>query len=155
MQHSNLRGYIIVLGAAGVLGFPVVFQQAAAAVQPPREVRIDILEDRYGPVLFDHELHDGYASCVECHHHVAGAPPSDPLCLPCHKEGRDLAEIGCRRCHAVDRYAAGQTGKTGRTMVYHDDTPGLIGAYHLNCISCHTVIGTGPTGCEGCHEKHR
>jgi len=125
---------------------------ADGGADPPVEVQIEILSERYEPVLFDHELHDGYASCVECHHHTTADPPSDPNCLPCHREGAELAEVGCSDCHLVDRYAARDDGDD--MPAYHNDTPGLIGAYHLNCISCHRAID-GPVGCEDCHTRKK
>lgn len=151
MKCDDLRNYVIFSGVCIVLGFSVTVLYAAGIAQPPEEVRIEVLTDKYEPVLFDHALHDGYASCVECHHHVISAPPSDPLCLPCHSDGKELAAVGCGDCHLVDRYATQNIQKT--KLTYHNDTPGLIGAYHLNCISCHRVIGTGPVGCEECHAK--
>lgn len=155
MQRTNLGNYAILLGACIACGVSGGVLYAAGVADPPEEVRIEILAEKYEPVTFDHALHDGYASCVECHHHVTGAPPSDPVCLPCHSEGKELAEVGCRDCHLVNRYAQKDSGKTDHALIYHNDKPGLIGAYHLNCISCHRVIGTGPVGCEECHTRKR
>jgi hypothetical protein len=155
MKQTKVWNIAILLGVSLALCFSVAALQAAGVAQPPDEVRIDALAEKYEPVVFDHALHDSYASCVECHHHVISAPPSDPVCLPCHSEGKELVSVGCRDCHPVDRYAAHKVKKTGRIQTYHNDTPGLIGAYHQNCISCHRVVGTGPTGCEECHKKVR
>lgn len=151
MKRNNAEICVVFLGICMVLGVLASNLCASGVAQPPDEVRISFLSDIYEPVLFDHALHDGYASCVECHHHVIVDPPSDPVCLPCHNEGKELAAVGCSDCHPVDRYAAQQN--PANKLIYHNDTPGLIGAYHRNCISCHRVIGTGPVGCEECHAK--
>lgn len=153
MKRTDIKNYLILSGVIISLGISGDVLSAGDVVQPPEVVRIEVLASTYEPVLFDHALHDGYASCVECHHHVIGAPPSDPVCLRCHQEGKELAAVGCRDCHPVNRYASNGTEQTERAPGYHDDTPGLIGAYHQNCIACHRVIGTGPTGCEECHKK--
>lgn len=125
----------------------------ATGIRPPAgHVVIDNLAGRFEPVSFDHELHDSYANCVECHHHTVGAPPSDLTCLPCHRSGIVGEPIRCQACHHVDRFSHSYLEELDATTQYHIDTPGLLGAYHLNCISCHEVIGTGPTDCRGCHD---
>lgn len=125
----------------------------AAGVQPPAgRLVIDSLADRFTPVSFDHELHDSYANCIECHHHTTGEPPSDQACLPCHRSTTTADVVGCRGCHPTNRFSHAYLEEQDATTRYHIDIPGLLGAYHLNCISCHEGIGTGPTDCQGCHD---
>jgi len=151
MVSTKLRKYGILPGIVFVIAVTVCRGDAAGVAQPPERVVIDTLAARYEPVYFDHALHDSYASCVECHHHVTGEPPSDPFCLPCHSDARQQEAVGCASCHLADRYAPDLSSPGGEESFFHNDVPGLIGAYHLNCISCHRVIGTGPVGCESCH----
>ena len=156
----ELKIYLQVLALTAALllvteGGPISGANASASsVGPPMGyITIDRLSSRFAPVLFDHELHDGYAACVECHHHTLGEPPSDLACAACHRTGVTLRSTACVQCHPSDRFGK-ETGEQDSGGRYHIDTPGLVGAYHLNCIGCHEVIGTGPTDCEGCHEKN-
>ena len=126
---------------------------AADLKQPPDTLTLSSLARKYEAVSFDHELHDSYASCVECHHHVAGKPPSNPACVSCHRQGITAGSVACKTCHPADRFSESYLNDQNTTKRYHIDTPGLLGAYHLRCITCHEVIGTGPTECLGCHEK--
>ncbi len=96
----------------------------------PSVVVLDELEDLYVPVRFDHRTHAVMAGmssgCDTCHHYT---PPNSP-----HPD--------CRSCHPVE--------------VPHEDLaqPGLKGAYHRRCLSCHAEWDRD-TACEVCHEKRR
>lgn len=123
----------------------------SAPAPPAGTVVLDELANLYQEVEFDHALHDSYASCVECHHHLTGEPSSNPACVSCHREGTTARPLGCRACHPANRYADAAQPLQVREAGYHIDTPGLIGAYHLRCVNCHLSITAGPTGCAGCH----
>lgn len=120
--------------------------------QAPDHIDIDILANIYQPVSFDHDLHDSYAACVECHHHTTNASETDPSCKVCHRSGGPKAPSSCRLCHPVNRFKAAYLSSRKYSSSYHIDIPSLNGAYHLNCIDCHEAIGTGPTDCIGCHK---
>lgn len=121
------------------------------AAEAPDTIVLDHLSRIYEEVVFDHEMHDGYAACVECHHHLTGAPPSNPACTACHKQGTTGSPVGCRDCHPARR-TVGQPEDNKRVAIHHHiDIPGLSGAYHLRCVRCHLSITAGPTGCQGCH----
>ncbi len=98
----------------------------APAVLPPDRVMLAHLEDIYEPVAFDHKGHADMAQmstgCTVCHHHTP--------------EGED--HPACRSCH-LD--TAG-----------HEDSamPGLKGAYHRQCLSCHREW-SHDTACNACH----
>jgi hypothetical protein len=141
------------LGAAMILVMLSVPAAGTAIVPvpPPGVIEIDNLPGQGISVFFDHELHNGYASCVECHHHVTGLPPSNPVCASCHRKAVVLDAIGCRDCHVVERFADEYLENQNLSKCYHFDTVGLQGAYHLRCINCHLAIGTGPVGCHECH----
>lgn len=125
--------------------------EVVADGQAPKYITINFLANIYQPVFFDHDLHAGYAACVECHHHTANASATDPSCNVCHRSGGPKAPASCRECHPVNRFKDANPSSQ-RYSSYHIDIPSLMGAYHLNCIDCHEVIGTGPTDCTGCHE---
>jgi hypothetical protein len=121
--------------------------------QAPDRITIDFLANIYQPVFFDHDLHAGYAACVECHHHTAKTSATDPSCYVCHQSGGPKAPSSCRKCHPMNRFIAAYSSPPRHSSSYHIDIPSLKGAYHLNCIDCHEVIGTGPTDCIGCHKS--
>jgi hypothetical protein len=91
-------------------------------------VILDELEDLYVPVRFNHLAHATMAGmdqgCEACHHFT---PPNSD-----HPE--------CQSCHS-------------RECVHEDiSQPGLKGAYHRQCLGCHTEWDR-ETQCEICHEK--
>jgi hypothetical protein len=94
----------------------------------PATVILDELENLYAPVNFDHKAHAEMVKlsggCEICHHFT---PPNQehPACIDCHP-----------------------------TSIIHEDLaqPGLKGAYHRNCMSCHQEWDVD-TACEICHEK--
>lgn len=94
----------------------------------PSVVILNELEDLYVPVRFDHRKHATMAGmsggCETCHHYT---PP-------------DAEHPECKSCHPVS--------------IVHEDIaqPGLKGAYHRQCMSCHTEWDVD-TKCEICHEK--
>ncbi len=89
-------------------------------------VVLDDLENLYEPVRFSHRVHARMAAlgdgCASCHH----ASPAEEVYLP------------CKACHspAVQREQIA--------------VPGLKGAYHRQCMSCHQEWSAG-TQCEVCH----
>ncbi len=122
-------------------------------MEAPDSLLLNSITGIYEEVRFDHVLHDSYASCVECHHHLTGKPSAEPGCNYCHRFGTSASPIDCKSCHLVDRFSeeslSGQRNQTN----YHIDIAGLIGAYHLQCVGCHLSITAGPTGCQDCHRK--
>jgi len=93
----------------------------------PSVVLLNELEDRYLPVPFDHQGHAEMAhmtrGCVVCHHYTpeGGQHPA------------------CKTCHEIN-------------PVREDlRKPGLKGAYHRQCMSCHREW-SHETGCSACHQ---
>ena len=119
----------------------------------PKVVVLDSLRNLYKGVSFDHTLHDSYASCVECHHHVAGRPSADPACSSCHRSGAVIGVVACKSCHLTNRFSGDQLSAQRNPSRYHIDIIGLAGAYHLNCLGCHLSLTAGPTGCLDCHQR--
>ncbi len=141
--------------AVFLLSLPAVLTvyPVAGHASPPRTATLDSLVHQYQEVRFNHELHDSYASCVECHHHVTGRAPSNPACTSCHRRGITVPSVECKSCHAQDRFSGAYLTRQNTETRYHIDIPGLTGAYHLRCINCHQAITAGPTGCLDCHVK--
>lgn len=93
----------------------------------PPVVLLDHLSDQYVPVIFAHQLHAQMTQmgggCTACHHHN---PP-----------GMILA---CRDCHG------------GPDNPQDLRRPGLKGAYHRQCLSCHREW-SHETKCSVCHVR--
>jgi len=111
----------------------------------PDTVTINVLENEYHPSVFPHRkivmnLLEGIANnriashfhghedvvCQGCHHNSPiGQRP--PLCESCHGEPFNEAE---------------------------PHKPGLMGAYHQQCIGCHSAMNISePSDCAACHKK--
>jgi len=93
--------------------------------EAPSVAVLDEIADLYGPVHFNHKIHAGMAemqsNCQTCHHFSpAGRIPA------------------CKECHG-----APNTPSTLRQ-------PGLKGAYHRQCLSCHREW-SHDTQCTVCH----
>ena len=147
-------GLIMFLFTAAI--WPAALSAAASPIdniEAPETIILGSLRGRYQQVTFDHALHDDYASCVECHHHVTGKPPSNPACIACHRQGTTSGQVGCRSCHFENQLTTDSHVLQDSTTRYHIDIPGLVGAYHLRCVNCHLAITAGPSGCLGCHKK--
>lgn len=93
--------------------------------EAPDVIVLKTIASQYGPVHFNHRLHASMSTmgrnCVTCHHY---SPAGEiPPCRECHpSEG---ADINLRQ-------------------------PGLKGAYHRQCLSCHREW-SHDTKCEVCH----
>jgi len=100
--------------------------EAFESKQGPRLVILDELEDRYLPVPFDHQGHAAMAGmtrgCAVCHHYTP--------------EG--LQHPACKTCHEV------------APLTDDIHKPGLKGAYHRQCMSCHREW-SGEARCGACH----
>lgn len=94
----------------------------------PAVVVIDELAQHYGPVLFDHALHESMceftSGCGACHHEQA--------------KGETIA--ACAECHRLSDY-----GST-------DAQPSLKAAYHRQCLGCHRDWSHA-NGCGFCHTE--
>lgn len=80
--------------------------------EAPGAIVLDHIADQYKPVQFDHKAHAGMAEmglkCATCHHY---SPPGRiPPCAECHSRQADAGNLR---------------------------QPGLKGAYHRQCMSCH------------------
>ena len=121
---------------------------AAAITHMPGTIVIKGLEDRFGPVSFDHEKHVM----------MAGA------CGKCHHLHNNEAVAACRTCHALKAEDFKATANQGflRCEGCHSDAsvespgmPSLKVAFHKACFSCHAGmggVGETPKGCQTtCH----
>lgn len=114
----------------------------------PEIVTIDVLANEYKPSAFPHrkvvqaifERVEKSGMAKVFHQDQAG------LCMGCHHNSpKSLEPPKCASCH----------GKTGPSQ---DGRPGLKGAYHGQCITCHQkmkVEAVAATDCVKCHEKKK
>jgi len=113
----------------------------------PEKVTIDVLKDKYEGAKFPHRMiirkledrikdsrmvgffhSDNTTLCAGCHHN-SPASTQPPKCASCH-------------------------GKT--TKAANDGRPGLTGAYHGQCITCHQKMNIekpAATDCKSCHKE--
>jgi hypothetical protein len=80
--------------------------------------------------------------------HPAKSASDQTLCQGCHHHSRAQATKkypNCRQCHGRP-FVAGERGR-----------PGIMAAYHQQCIGCHTVMGQKPKAldCDKCHARRK
>lgn len=134
---------ILVAGSAAWLG-------AMEIEDAPESVQLDHLQRLYEPVEFDHLMHAEVFACSICHHHTTGGGTQEPACLKCHAGSGAADEVACSACHPAKGMAIGLPARSPVNGRYHIDQPGLLGAFHLQCLGCHRVE-SGPIGCQDCH----
>jgi hypothetical protein len=122
----------------------------------PDSIPLDSLAQYYEKVNFNHGKHINLIKdCAECHHHTTGTQVADKNCVRCHKLSEANKQVACKTCHAANPFSAeALQAKESNRWLYHQDKPGLKGAYHQSCIGCHAK-GKGPTGCKGCHALNK
>ena len=103
-----------------------MMDQYEAVELPHRKIVNKLMENIRGDRLAAFHHDDPGTLCQGCHHN---SPPSPkpPTCASCHARPFDPA---------------------------NPDRPGLLAAYHRQCMGCHQQMGIEkPTGCTGCHKK--
>jgi hypothetical protein len=148
---SGKRRKIIGVMAAMALTIPL---PGGAYGMGPDTVELGSLANHYEPVSFDHAMHVELAEdCSTCHHHTTGTPPLNPDCLRCHARSGEGEAVACKDCHPADRFGTEYMARLASDPgIYHVGKPGLKGAYHQNCLGCHTEMGA-PAGCQDCHAR--
>ena len=120
----------------------------------PDTVVLGSLEKLYDKSPFNHARHITLIKdCGTCHHHTTGTLVHDANCVRCHRNSSETKVVACRGCHLAEPFdAQALLEKEGDQKRYHQDKPGLKGAYHLSCRGCHVKMG-GPVGCGSCHTR--
>ena len=122
----------------------------AEGITMPGTIVIKHLEDRYGPVTFNHEMHVGIAgNCGTCHH-----------------QHDEKVRAACTECHSLSAGAFKATAKHGFSpcnschsdpMPDMPEMPSLKVALHKKCFSCHVgmgELGSSPGACvKTCHAR--
>ncbi|MEW6443797.1 MAG: sulfate respiration complex hexadecaheme cytochrome HmcA [bacterium] len=123
-------------------------RQAFSPEDVPEEVLISGLSSRYEPALFPHReviaaLEDSVKdSRLASRFHAT----TESICQGCHHRGPAGGGIPrCASCH----------GKTPNGRL-DPSVPGLLGAYHRQCIGCHEQMQQeNASDCTSCHELKR
>lgn len=113
----------------------------------PDKVRIDVLKDQYDGVDMPHRK-----MVLELARRIEGSGlartfHADPLtlCAGCHHNSpADFNPPKCASCHGANPPGPG------------DGRPALMGAYHNQCMGCHTrmeIAKPAATACSECHPK--
>lgn len=117
---------------------------------------LDTMAQYYAPVEFSHAMHVellGDDSCATCHHHTVGTPLVDENCKRCHATSLEADSAACRDCHSVKRFGAEYLEEMEMNInLYHEDKPGLKGAFHQRCLGCHQEMDA-PVDCNACHAR--
>lgn len=118
----------------------------------PETVKIDVLASEYKPSIFPHrKVVQAIMKRVE-KSQMANTFHTDQagLCMGCHHNSpKTLEPPKCASCHSKNGPAPGSDS---------DDRPGLKGAYHGQCITCHQkmkVSAVAATDCAKCHEEKK
>jgi hypothetical protein len=149
-KKKKIIGMVLMITLAAP--FPLCAEMSAD--DAPETVEINAIADIYEPVQFDHAAHVTMVeSCSFCHHHTTGSAPEKKTCSKCHKGEEDTGTVACYDCHEAKRFSAQYLSELEQNpLLFHIGKPGLKGAYHQNCIGCHTEID-GPVGCQDCHQR--
>lgn len=116
--------------------------------------------DYFGPVRFSHRTHDVNTGgdCSVCHHRVASSKDDrvgDDI-KTMHLGGDVRIGGACSSCHDMTQKVPTACGQCHGLPNEHDSPAriGLKGAYHRQCIGCHSAQPAGanaPTDCNSCH----
>jgi hypothetical protein len=146
-----VRNWLI--GMTAVLALSAFITDAQATTMPD-SIDLNSLENLYEQVKFNHAGHIALVKdCGECHHHTTGALVQDANCVRCHKNSGASEVVACKGCHLAEPFSAAALREKNK-KAYHQDRPGLKGAYHQSCTGCHKKM-SGPTGCQDCHLRKK
>jgi hypothetical protein len=110
----------------------------------PEMIVIKTLSEKYKPVEFPHR------KIIDT---IAGNIADNRLAAHFHAEKGTL----CTGCH----HNSPATKKPTQCSSCHDKLfnekdmhkPGIVGAYHIQCMECHTSMKIDKVGCTDCHEE--
>lgn len=132
--------------ASEIIQAKIKANQICSDLKIPERIVINKLEKNYQPVVFPHKKIVN-ALCNKINknrmsqyfHHEKST-----LCMGCHHNSPATANpTACSNCH----------NKTDKTM---GRKPGLLGAYHIQCMECHSEMGIRqPESCTACHQEKK
>jgi len=131
MGLSRVKSCMILIGVLGVLVGPL-----AASLKPPSFVVLDSLASSMSRCSSTMGAYrSGEGKCAKCIITHRGGT-LEPSCLQCHKA------LGCASmlpdCHSSKRLRPTTWPFSTVTAALSSRQAGLKGAYHRNCLGCHT-----------------
>ncbi len=132
--------------AAAIIDAKIKANQICKDWKVPERIVISKLEKNYQPVVFPHKKIVN-ALCGKINknrmsqyfHHEKST-----LCMGCHHNSPATANpTACSNCHSgTDKTKGGK--------------PGLLGAYHIQCMECHSEMKIRqPESCTACHKEKK
>lgn len=117
---------------------------AFASIVLGSEIGEDRLDNRFGDVPWDHELHARGAvdNCRICHHTSKPNDAKPQACDECHKKA-DIADSMFTPAPLRNAKAAGGEKKGSDRRV----------VFHKKCVGCHGAVKEGPVACRDCHTQ--
>jgi len=121
-----------------------------------------------GAVLFQHEGHQDFLDCGDCHHELDQASEEPHVCGSCHpaEPGEGDRFLGCQECHDDPEYTPDMVEHLDLIELEDHDCEGchsartLTEAFHAQCGNCHLELAPerfadaeGNSRCEACHLK--
>lgn len=103
----------------------------------------DKLDNRFGDVNWDHELHARGAvdNCQVCHHTTKANNANPQACSECHTKA-DIADSMFEPAPLRGMEQKGEKKAPKRRI-----------AFHKKCIGCHGAVKEGPMSCRDCHAQ--
>jgi len=154
--ETDMRGKLRKLCGVAILLLMAGVPLQNGYAQGPDTVELNSLAQYYEPVEFDHAMHVdmlGSNSCAYCHHHTVGTQLVDETCMRCHEYGGETDSANCEDCHPANRFSAEYLAEIEKDIhLFHEDKPGLKGAFHQRCLGCHKEMDAA-VGCEDCHAR--
>lgn len=117
-----------------------------AMMVPPEREPDNVLKNRFGDVIWNHELHarmKAIPNCTVCHHtEQPGAMDLEP----------------CSTCHSLPQGIEGlitpELFTTVAAVQYEGENgPPAMNALHGSCLGCHKAMSQGPVVCRDCHRQ--
>lgn len=113
---------------------------------PPEREPDKVMENRFGDVVWNHELHarmKAISNCTVCHHtEQPGAMDLKP-CSTCHTAQPN-----------VEALITPELFTTVAAVTYEGENgPPPMTALHASCVGCHKAMAEGPVVCRDCHKQ--
>lgn len=128
------------------LGFLLLIVGGIAMVLPPDREPDFTLENRFGDVVWNHELHSrmkGIPNCTVCHHTEQQGALYHRPCIECHAFPTNIESLMIPELFT--------TVKEVKYEGNHGPPPMI--ALHSSCKGCHVAMKKGPVACRDCHHQ--
>lgn len=131
--------------AAALLAVRVPVKETLADAEVPEKVVIKRLAKKFEPVVLPHR---------KIVHALMEGIRENQLAAYFHKEKETICQ-GCHHNSPASKKSPACANCHGRPFEEQDMfKPGLMGAYHIQCMECHKRMGLKkPVGCTECHKE--